>query len=121
LAMEAGREMDKLVAEKVMGWSGFCCYAAEEDLWGVPPDGKGEGLELNVPIPDYSWDIVAAWRVVERLAEIEGPVSVCWGIYGDEGNRASVMTMFGFGPGVVASTAPLAICRAALIAVMGDK
>ena len=129
--MEAGRRLDALIAEKLMGWH-----------WvNSPPDidGNYEGIPILIPpnltlndlepvlpkrgpvghvgIPRFSTDIGSAWQLVERLATMEGPVSIAWGIYGSEGNKASVVTMYGPGPGVVAPTAPLAICRAALLAV----
>jgi hypothetical protein len=86
--MKAGRELDALVAEKVMGWSAleFVKHSGplnmdfpERHLIApgrdrVPhvsqetfPDGKTIG---PVPgrVPHYSTDIAAAWEVVEKVA-----------------------------------------------------
>lgn len=64
-------------------------------------------IALNIPTRNYSTDIADAWRVAEKLCATVGkqPVSGLWLAYIDS-NWAE------------AETAPLAICRAALIAVM---
>lgn len=121
--MKAGRELDAVVAEKVMGWKRVV----------VPKDydGLNAGVTLLSPTataiewapkgayqlwhfcPLYSTDIAAAWRVVEKLIEptIER-----------HGSRWSV-TCLREAPQdtrwieVDADTAPLAICLAALKAV----
>lgn len=124
----AGRELDALVAEKVMGTTGIRAVTVI--------DGRGAhsepGTAVDVTLPDgrpgrqatqlphYSTSIAAAWLVVERLndrfhARIQSPFEpgdlyfVGFTIHGTSGFngrpdfRAS------------ASTAPLAICRAALL------
>lgn len=74
--MNAGRELDALVAERVMGlpvkWG--------EDPYreiGMPSKegrqphlkGRAGGVEYDwAPVPRYSTDIAAAWQVVEHLA-----------------------------------------------------
>lgn len=74
--MEAGREMDALVAEKVMKLS-------VDRVWydGPYPNRKGVGeftpmygrrQESGFPahdVPNYSTDIAAAWQVVEKLTD----------------------------------------------------
>lgn len=63
--MEAGPEMDALVAEHVMGWTGW--KRAEGDcLHGIPPNATG-GDRHGTCVRSYSADIAAAWEVVERL------------------------------------------------------
>jgi hypothetical protein len=62
--MKPGRELDLLVAEKVMGWKrqetdNTGRYIASDVL--IRPEGQ---LDL---IPAYSGDIKAAWEVVSRL------------------------------------------------------
>lgn len=47
--MKPSRELDALIAEKVMGWDAFDVGCAN--------------------IPHYSTDITAAWDVVERFAQ----------------------------------------------------
>ena len=112
--MEAGRELDALVAEKVMGWQWYDGHGtAGPSYWETQ---GGEFAHFGEFEP--STDIAAAWEVVEKMAELVGPISVAWGSFGTEGNMASVMAFMGNPPGVVAPTAPLAICRAALLAVM---
>ena len=128
MTMEPGRELDTLVVELVMGWTRKEFPGQDPNsLWNdefifkamqaegfTHDDGTGEWIR----VPPYSTDIAAAWTVVEKLATIEGPVSVCWGIYATNDDKATVTTMFGPGPSIRAETAPLAICKAALLAVM---
>ena len=88
--MEAGRELDALIVEKVMGWAWFrhTCIAGGKRYWArslfipdhnVEPFDGGYGIE-NVPAvgdetvaimnaPNYSTDIAAAWQVVEKMRE----------------------------------------------------
>jgi hypothetical protein len=61
--MKAGRELDALVAEKVMGWSdvgnitiGMTTYVA-----GHRPKGE------QTVVPAYSTSMAAAWAVVDAL------------------------------------------------------
>lgn len=51
--MVAGRELDALVAEKVMG-----------SIVRIPEDGSG--ITLTFDPPPYSTDISAAWEVLEK-------------------------------------------------------
>lgn len=140
LAMKPGREMDALVARTVLGlepkwvasepWvstSGpsvldFYCnfggavYTADRD-WLVDdywlPDCRRR-------LPDYSTDIAAAWKVVENILR-ESEVYVCSGVVvnGESGWRATVESELGLWE-ADAPTAPEAICKAALMAVMDD-
>jgi hypothetical protein len=95
MALPAGREMDEMIAEKVMGHK-------------RPENGGRE-------VPHYSTDIAAAWHVVKHLGQqsdisvtvtqeggayscqIRGPSGEWWARASGEGE-----------------TAPLAICRGAL-------
>lgn len=111
--MNAGRELDALIAEKVMG--------LQVDALGyvVTQRGKVEG-----ELPFYSTDIAAAWEVVERTGlqiEIQSPGAPCNGdeYENDSDNwrvecrlKSSDRSSF-----AEATTAPLAICLAALKAV----
>lgn len=63
------RDIDKLIAEKVMGWteireSGFTGF----DFVGLDPKHKPTDWYL---IPHYSTAISAAWQVVEKLEEMD--------------------------------------------------
>lgn len=108
--MPAGPEMDRLVAEKVMGWK-------------VSHLGRGRCETVNNSGVTYirywvpSSEISSAWEVVEHMNRKTGGFMV-----EDWGDKFFA----GFGPAdpagvrrkvATADTAPLAICRAALIAV----
>ena len=95
--LEAGLELDALVAEKVMGW--FVAKGPHSPT--SPPD----------LIPRYSTDIAAAWEVVEKMID-QGRRFVI------NNNFSRTMFIADFcGRDVLEKTAPLAICRAALKAV----
>ena len=133
LSLPAGRELDALVAEKVMGLSvedyrypmgwkrGKAHSWAEEDvvLWGnilciLNPDGTRKLLDdgFHVVVPYYSTSIAAAWELVIKLDKYVFAVSRSYrGWYGDFSLEETHIGL--------ADTAPLAICRAALKAVMG--
>lgn len=109
--MPAGREMDALVAEKVMGWTPS--LSSQGIMW-LNKDGEYERGEHTF---HPSTDIAAAWEVVERLEAIG---VLLWKL-GREDHMPNWYVSVGrnFQPGVSAEerTAPLAICRAALKAV----
>jgi hypothetical protein len=100
-------ELDKEVAEKVMGqtWQGGSPIPNYDGRWPWPPP--------------YSTDIAAAWLVLELLISECGGCFSTWS--GDGGDWACV-----FGEdaddemldvetrGAISDSAPLAICRAAL-------
>jgi len=92
LNMEAGREMDELITQKVISNDGF---------WhGIKP---------------YSTDISVAWQVVEKLCDETGcdVVKVCK--RDPELLRGEWSCNFGRGAEAFGDSAPLAICRAALL------
>ena len=105
--MPAGRELDALVAEKVMG--------QETTEW---TDGLGgTGVTFFAPVEPYSTDIAAAWEVAEKLIQTLG-------IAVEQPFHDGIWrcTIFGLWPKkwvCHGETAPLAICRAALKAVEG--
>lgn len=121
--MEASRELDAIVAEKIMGYlwwhrsegcnqlyePGSAEWAADMEL--IP--GKHETEYPPVlGVPHYSTDIAAAWTLIERhpfyvyIARVHG----FWqcNFYAPEAFKAT------------ADTAPLAICLAALKAAEVD-
>ena len=117
--MPAGRELDALVAEKVMG--------RETTHW---TDGFGDtGVTFFAPVEPYSTDIAAAWEVVERI-NMNGydvhidrvkplrSASRLWYVAFLKGPRVHQKPIKGDGhdPGCL----PTAICRAALKAVSND-
>jgi len=127
--MEAGRELDALVAEKVMG--------ADWMREHYPAMMRVGGARLA----PFSTDIAAAWRVVEALREKGGCFACFENRYGDSYSGGEWSAYFGVNaegamagawagdtecmlywdnpvPGhVAAKTLPLAICLAALEAV----
>lgn len=120
---QPGRELDALVAEKVMGWRvDFDSRRHWTELADISldrlvftePNGIFHGEQSINDIPPYSTDVGTAWQVVERMKERGGcnvltyPSGVvqCW-INGEHH--------------AVANTAPHAICLAALRAIGADQ
>ncbi len=114
-ALEAGRLLDALVAEKVMGWRrkpGRNVWIDDNVLtgWLIEPDDVNDA-----PCWAPSTDIAAAWEVVEKVMYPHGwylaPVPDSegwWGVFTPPDEHREV---------ALGATAPLAICRAALKAV----
>ena len=112
--LDAGREMDALIAEKVMG-------TPKGDRPGEWLNEKGNWLCDTDELPPYSTSISAAWEVVEKLNKH------CFHImrftFGEKEGVAleSVWYRATFDYSekifVEAPSAPLAICRSALKAV----
>lgn len=118
---EAGRELDALIAEKVMGWTQITTLTGEAgELVGAPPEFP---KQRNWLVARYSQDIGAAWEVVEKLQDahdielyrlnnieaIEGPT--VWSC------RIGDLVSGAFVARYAAPTAPLAICLASLKAL----
>jgi hypothetical protein len=141
LKMGAGREMDALVGEQIykqkIEWMDCQrnpeCGDLEAYTW--TKHSKAYPIEkhpcyfiggtLWETIPFFSTDISAAWEVVEKLEHnwnLLREVGMC----GTTPTEGSMQYRFILAypnlemVGVTATTAPLAICRAALIAVMED-
>lgn len=119
--MKPGRELDALVAEKVMGWTLVADPRADgQPMWvdadknakwpAEPPDRWGKGIWRP------STDIAAAWELVEALGRKFFGFALTrseHGLYRAEFSMRGVETDFR----APAVTAPLAICLAALRAV----
>jgi hypothetical protein len=101
--MEAGREMDALVASKVFDYfviqHEYRVYEGDQEMKEI------EYLVKNIRVPEYSTDIQLIW-------------SHSW-VFKIWRNNPDVESDFGWIAEVYAPTAPLAICRAALKAVEG--
>jgi len=121
LKLELGPELDRLVAEKVMGWKRTtegappgCAYWKDDDGFVRANETPGGSLNWNP-----STDIAAAWEVVEKLAN-KGIVVVIE----SEGalNNIYEVLFYRWGSDVIVGIARgnicEAICRAALLAVM---
>lgn len=102
--MTAGRELDALVAEQVMG------MVLPDTLWLRPSEISTEEAALII-LPAYSTSIAAAWPILEKAdwwrlcgSLADGPFFCTIALGHKEGEEN-------------ADTAPLAICLAALRAV----
>ncbi len=102
------REIDRLVAERVMGWTNLYL---EGSRFGTTPEGKSHRI-----VPQYSSDMSAAWEVVERLRHSGYEGGIDW-------TRPELGYECAFWSSPIppdemqpsrAETAPLAICLAAL-------
>lgn len=107
--MEAGRDLDQLIAEKVMGWR-----HGQSDTYCEPPF-----VSCPVCSTPFSSNIAAAWLVAEKVAQ---PRSVKFNVHTRIGKWAClIITNVGTRAEAqffaYAETAPLAICRTALKAV----
>lgn len=96
--MNPGRELDALIAERVMGGKTKCTE--------IP------GYEF---IPNYSEDIAAAWEVVEKLKKPR-PI---FNLECDQ--RLGRWNANFYGAAAEGDTAPHAICLAALAALPEEK
>lgn len=121
LALDAGPDLDALVAVQVMGWGELPGPAPNTDpafqrqywkTWAgyltTPAYSWVPGM-YRIP-PTYSTDMSEAWRVVDKLMETALAVNL-------HVNHESSCTVTITGPNDVqaeAKTMPLAICRAAL-------
>jgi hypothetical protein len=113
------RELDALVAEKVMGEQVRGTWIID----GVRPDGIPN---RQCPVEHYSSDIASAWEVVEKLADLGWCIELKHYPKGSpQGPKWLVFLWreFDAGEGEIirepafqlpADTAPLAICLAAL-------
>ena len=125
--MKAGRELDALIAEKVMEhkvirkgeeFTGFPLLLhssgdwetgiAKEDIWQI-----GERSYSPFSLPHYSTQIADAWLVAEKL---ELPFTLQKNKQFKGGHYASFIVDKKF-KAAQAATAPLAICLAALEAI----
>ena len=123
LKLEPGPELDRLMAEKVMGWKRTtkgappgCAYWKDDDGLVRANETPGGSLDWNP-----STDIAAAWEVVKYMAQRQfdfilsghGEKYIVQVWNADPGaNRVRNPLATVYGP------VPLAICQAALLAVM---
>ena len=114
------RELDALVAEKVMGWTDI--WTDGDYFMAYPPHEQrimqkmGVGYAERYPIPNYSSEISAAWEVVEKMRQEGLTVTITtpptgwknWDVRGWDDNNNDNRFI------ARADTAPRAICIAAL-------
>ncbi len=134
--LDAGRELDALVAEGVMGipaehWAPPCVryHSTDDAEWDwTRHESSGWCYSCSKPIsevpgepPRYSTVIAEAWEVVEKLLAGRWMVTVVGDSSeaGVEGYEVNVWTAYPRIRSVdaTADTAPLAICKAALAAI----
>lgn len=121
LAMTIGPVIDTLVAEKAMGWvvhphNTAHWMLASDDVLCYAVRGMTSGLDRWAP----SINIVAAWQVVERFSRPKSDGDLCMWIHSqvsfiERDGKKFWACKFQLDHATAAS-APLAICRAALIA-----
>ena len=120
--MKPGRELDALVAKKVMGWDGFSGIIETSPEVGFSTEEIDELVKtgkLRFRPPEYSTDIAAAWQVVEKMQRENHDFAIHITSCRDEDNQwqphfnISVTRTLLTG----SKTAPHAICLAALKAV----
>ena len=131
--MPAGRELDALVAEKVMGWRITAWNDGEpwgnrevfppfEPINGIPADCDCISHSEAGEPPHYSTDIAAAWEVFQKVTDLGYIPAIAQCTSGwacdfwteeaaDETGRVDYIHKFREYGQV---SAPLAICRAAL-------
>lgn len=132
--MNAGPDLDALIAEKIFGWSEIQSVKAihGNQYQGYDPNdvpSQFTGYRPKRVVPQYSTDIAAAWKVVEKLnlfEEYSLSKSIVGQFPGENGKwkietyeldsmgSLGEMSHFTFAE---AETAPLAICLAALKAI----
>lgn len=99
--MKPGRELDEIVAEKVMGWKRLSDPTYD---WHSPDDG----LLAAGMVPFYSTDIAAAWRIVSKLAPVVGDFHEADGYfivqYGDSADHVVEGMGGGCAPGPIVTT-----------------
>lgn len=123
--MNSGRELDREIAEKVMGYTDLDWqeqrHLSRKQLVGIRPDERPSpytGHRAKYLVPKYSTDIDAAWEVVGRMRELgwslmlvsyPGARSECQVTFHKNLHETGAELSFG--------AAPHAICLAALKAV----
>ena len=132
LALSAGRELDRLVAEHVLGWTDFQypthLTSAIDGLTAIAPDPTGGNCWGRRYVEQFSSRISSAWQVIDHLIQrgywVE--INLPGGkrskgdlpevtLYTDfwEQEEADVVEM--------GETLPLVICRAALLTSLGKR
>lgn len=109
LNMPAGRMLDVLIAERIFGYTNI--KSGYSFVVGKNPHGKPEKIK------SYSADISAAWQVVEKFSENPALANDIDIITTIRGWKCTIRTNK-LDINANAEAAPLAICRAALLAVM---
>lgn len=119
--MKPGRELDKLIAEKIFKFETETVY----DVWVfLRNEGKYSGGDwIPTHVPDYSTSITAAWQLVDKIRTLTG-IDYDSDLFTvqqlNSGWRAGTMSFIDWTLEAVGDTAPHAICLAALKAAGVD-
>jgi len=122
MRMEPSRELDALVAEKVMNWDNVHCLSGGNIPFGRPDDDYNRAFPsamYSEPVPLYSTDIAAAWTVDKpgwlwEFQEAVGVLSVT--LYTSPALRHKAMGVPGGGGGVICDAIYISC-----IAAQGDQ
>ena len=127
--LPAGRELDALVAEHLMGWKdihldAYVNYGNGRDACGTTPDSKGGFYNSGrAPVPRYSTDISAAWKVFVAGLWNAGTGNIAadmedFGRGAILGNGPEEVVWVQIGEHAVCAQVCVAICKAALANVL---
>lgn len=111
--MKPGRELDALVAEKVMGWK----VLRHKDFPDHPDVDFTKEHGVLMRTPHFSTDIAAAWEVVGKLEKSHDFELIHLIYHGMGDARGWFIKLDGNRVGFPQETAPHAICLSALKAV----
>jgi hypothetical protein len=118
--MKADRQLDLLIAEQAMG-AKWTMFGKRDMLESVNQEDYAErwkdGKIVIRHLPHYSTDIKAAWEVVEKFHKDGYDPCVNFGSTFHVDEWHACFYKGGHYYDAYADTAPLAICRAALLAV----
>jgi len=112
IKMPAGKELDALIAEKVLGYQKLSFPAMPK--YQRPSEN---GIQALYDLPDYSTKIHAAWEVLEKMEslgfawELATDLNSVWCEFANVHDHTKYINANGN------SSAPFAICRAALLAI----
>lgn len=121
MMLKPGRELDALVAEKVMGFElkqpKGVRWLENTYVYAIN-DYRDDGPVYVIDCPCYSTDIAAAWEVVKYFSNkpFNIWISTC-GILNAPHFQAILQSKDGRGGNCIGTTVPHAICLAALTAV----
>lgn len=124
--MQPGRELDALVAEKIMGWTDFSPIDPAVD-YSIGANGFRRNYATDPNggktwFPLYSTDISAAWEVVEEMRKREDDpfcidIETCLINYtvkvADSNGYTDIW--------IIRESAPHAVCLAALLALSEEE
>lgn len=117
--LQAGRELDALVAEKIMEWYKIRLMNSQgkADYRGFP-----QGIYSITKVRRYSTDLKNAWEVVEKMHELDWKCTHTF--FSPSARMIGHHAEYWKGSGgwmksksATAETFPLAVCKAALLAL----